>query len=113
MRLTPEARAQMLAEYQTGTDTVRVIAERYGVSPVTVAVQRRRAGVPGRGPSRRSQLVPVEVVAEMAQLLPVYPVRLVSRPHWTCACGGRIRDDFTFCPDCMRERPGYSTKGGT
>lgn len=55
--LSPE-----LKEFLDGKETTRAIAQRYNISPATLTVRAKRAGVPlrGRGRWRRSQPTPVQ-----------------------------------------------------
>jgi transposase-like protein len=78
MKLTPTQRDAILAEYDEGLLSVLALARKHNVSPVTVQNLRRRAGMPSR--LKRGGSLSVQVVAEMSPLLPVFPVRLVSRP---------------------------------
>lgn len=75
MKLTPEARAEMLVEYQRGARPADLSA-RYGVSLALVHYYRRNAGIT----THRARGGGVPVLVEMSPLLPVYDVRLVSRP---------------------------------
>lgn len=79
MKLTPTQRGALLAEYESGADPLSVLAERWGVSMTTLNNYRRSAGLSGRAVVNRD-LVPVELVDASVKILPVYPVRLVSRP---------------------------------
>jgi len=83
----------MLAEYVAGTP-LREIIQRFGVAGSTLTYHRRRAGLklrrgprPPLTPEQREARAeraclrrPVELPFEQSPLLPVYPVRLVSRP---------------------------------
>lgn len=91
-KLTAKTRGEMLAEYAAGTP-VRAILKQFGVVLSTLMYHLDRAAVPRR--QRRPRLTeeqraardaragkrrPVELPFEQSPLLPVYPVRLVSRP---------------------------------
>lgn len=48
MKLTPEARDAMLAEYAAGEKTLRSLARKWGVSKATIQAYRKEAGLSGR-----------------------------------------------------------------
>jgi hypothetical protein len=74
--LTPEARDRMLAEHQAGVE-VTVLAARYGCHSSNIYAHLRRRGIPShKRRGGRISAVPFEV----SPLLPVFEVRLVSRP---------------------------------
>lgn|GEM_PF-6041929 len=98
MKLTPTQRDAMLAEYESGEISLDVLAERWGVSLSTINTYRRRAGLSGRAVVNRN-LIPVEPVNVSVHVLPVYPVRLVSRPGETCSAeSARWGDRCTLPP---------------
>lgn len=75
-RLSPEERDALLLEYEAREEPLDTLARRYGVSRETINRYRREAGLSGRA-SLKLEVQPVDM---SVHLLPVYPVRLVSRP---------------------------------
>lgn len=70
MKLSPEARDAMLERYRAG-ERPKPLAAEYGITTRQFQEVRRRAGVQPCRPLPAT---------EPAYFLPVYPVRLVSRP---------------------------------
>lgn len=81
-RLTPEARDRMLERYVAG-EAPGKLAREYEISASHFHHLRERAGIPSHrhpgGPPPR-ETAGYEVAAEFSPLLPVFNVRLVSRP---------------------------------
>lgn len=106
VKLTPEQKTALLAEYSADTEGVSVLCRRWGIAVVTLHRYRHAAGVAPR--QEQGGLVPTGIEYEPAPLLPVVgTIRLAGRPGPGASadpcplCSGRgYGRDERSCPRC-------------